>query len=288
MIPKKIHYCWFGGNPIDELGQKCLASWKKYFPDYEIIEWNESNFDFNGCQYVKEAYEAKKWAFVSDYARFKILYEEGGIYFDTDVEVIKPLDDIIARGNFMGAENTVPETSSDVGLNVAPGLGFGVAPGVNLMKEILDDYERSSFLKPDGTNDLTTVVARTTEILKLHGLQNVNEVQTVADITIYPMEYFCPKDWQTDKINITENTYCIHHFNASWYGEKEKIDLELWKFCNNKKICLIEKYGKEKGLKKYLRWKKRWKLKRYLKEGGIKLILHKVCAKLKTAFGGNA
>ena len=94
-IPKIIHYCWFGGKPLNKLGEKCLKSWKKFFPDYEIIEWNESNFDVNCCQYVKEAYEAKKWAFVSDYARFKILYEQGGIYFDTDVEVIRPFDAIL-------------------------------------------------------------------------------------------------------------------------------------------------------------------------------------------------
>ena len=104
MIPKIIHYCWFGGNPLPELAVKCIESWKKYCPDYEIKRWDESNFDLNCCDYVKEAYRAKKWAFVSDYARFKVLYDEGGLYFDTDVELIKPIDDIIERGPFMGAE----------------------------------------------------------------------------------------------------------------------------------------------------------------------------------------
>ena len=94
MIPKVIHYCWFGGNPLPNIAVKCINSWKKYFPDYEIIEWNESNFDLFSCDYCREAYDAKKWAFVSDYARFKILYEHGGVYFDTDVEVIKSMDDI--------------------------------------------------------------------------------------------------------------------------------------------------------------------------------------------------
>ena len=101
-IPKTIHYCWFGRNPLPSLAIKCIASWKKYLPDYEIKEWNEDNFDVNVIPYTREAYAAKKYAFVSDYARFKILYEEGGLYFDTDVEVIKPFDDIIARGAFMG------------------------------------------------------------------------------------------------------------------------------------------------------------------------------------------
>ena len=105
MIPKIIHYCWFGGNPLPKSAIKCIESWKKYLPDYEIKEWNESNFDFSKCAYAREAAEKKKWAFVSDYARFKILYQYGGLYFDTDVEVIKPLDDIIAAGPFMGAEN---------------------------------------------------------------------------------------------------------------------------------------------------------------------------------------
>ena len=176
MIPKKIHYCWFGGNPLNDLGKKCLASWKKYFPDYEMIEWNESNFDINCCQYVKEAYEAKKWAFVSDYARFKILYEQGGVYFDTDVEVIKSFDDILKEGNFMGCEN---ETSA-----VNPGLGLAVAPGLGVIKEILEDYEKASFLNADGSLDLTTIVTRTTNKLKQYGLQDINEIQTVAEINI--------------------------------------------------------------------------------------------------------
>ena len=141
MIPKIIHYCWFGGNPLSELAQKCISSWKKYFPEYEIKEWNESNFNLQCCDYVKEAYEAKKWAFVSDYARFWILYHEGGLYFDTDVEVIKPIDDIINNGAFMGCERT-----GNYGLGVNPGLGIGADPGISLYKEILDDYEKSHFI----------------------------------------------------------------------------------------------------------------------------------------------
>lgn len=114
MIPKVIHYCWFGGNPLPNIAVKCINSWKKYFPDYEIIEWNESNFDLFSCDYCREAYDAKKWAFVSDYARFKILYEHGGVYFDTDVEVIKSMDDILQKGAFIGREriaNAFPAAS---------------------------------------------------------------------------------------------------------------------------------------------------------------------------------
>ena len=126
MIPKVIHYCWFGRNPLPSLAIKCIESWRKYLPDYEIKEWNEDNFDVNIIPYTQEAYQVGKYAFVSDYARFWILYKYGGLYFDTDVEVIKPMDDIIARGPFMGCEKDVSDTSV---ASVAPGLGLGVNPG---------------------------------------------------------------------------------------------------------------------------------------------------------------
>ena len=128
MIPKIIHYCWFGRNPLPELARKCIASWRKYLPDYEIKEWNEDNFDVNIIPYTAEAYAQKKYAFVSDYARFWILYRYGGIYFDTDVEVIRPLDDIIARGCFMGFETDPAPKQNGVDACVNPGLGLGVAP----------------------------------------------------------------------------------------------------------------------------------------------------------------
>lgn len=224
MIPKKIHYCWFGGKPLNKLGIKCLDSWKKYFPDYEIIEWNESNFDVNCCQYVREAYEAQKWAFVSDYARFKILYEQGGVYFDTDVEVIKSFDDILNKGNFMGCENEVSA--------VNPGLGLAVAPGLGLIKEILEDYEKASFLNEDGSLDLTTIVTRTTNILKRHGLQDINRIQTVAEVNIYPREYFCPIDMTTGKIEITPNTYSIHRYAGSWESKESLFRGKVFRFIN--------------------------------------------------------
>ena len=232
MIPKKIHYCWFGGKPLTALGQKCLESWRKYFPDYEIIEWNETNFDVNCCQYVKEAYKAEKWAFVSDYARFKILYEHGGIYFDTDVEVIKSFDDILEKGNFMGCENKISTANPGLGLAVAPGLGLAVAPGLGLVKEILNDYENDSFLNDDGSLDLTTIVTRTTNILKRHGLENINELQIVADVNIYPVDYFCPIDMSSGRLIITENTHSIHRYVGSWETKKNKFRGRIYRFIN--------------------------------------------------------
>ena len=154
-IPKTIHYCWFGRNPLPSLAIKCIASWKKYLPDYEIKEWNEDNFDVNVVPYTREAYAAKKYAFVSDYARFKILYEEGGLYFDTDVEVIKPFDDIIARGAFMGCERDAGDRG---GACVNPGLGLGANPNFGLYKEILDLYATLHFSYPEGSLNLKTVV----------------------------------------------------------------------------------------------------------------------------------
>jgi mannosyltransferase OCH1-like enzyme len=241
MIPKKIHYCWFGGKPLNKLGKKCLKSWKKHFPDYEIIEWNESNFDFNCCQYVKEAYEAKKWAFVSDYARYKILYEQGGIYFDTDVEVIKDFGDILEKGSFMGCENT--DYKKAIAIN--PGLGCAMAPGLDFCREILDDYEKSSFLNEDGSPNLYTIVERTTELLKKYGLkEKTDEIQQVAGINIFPVEYFAPIDMRNGKITITEKTRSIHRYAASWESKYNVSRGKIYRFISvhfGEKIAFVFK-----------------------------------------------
>lgn len=221
MIPKIVHYCWFGRHPLPEEALRCIASWKKYLPGYEIREWNEENFDIGSIPYTQEAYEEKKYAFVSDYARFWILYRYGGIYFDTDVEVVRPLDPILSAGAFMGCElgGTVRQT----GVAVAPGLGIATAPGTPVYRELLDLYRELHFRKADGSLDLTTVVKYTTDILKKHGLKNEPGIQRIGDITIYPPEYFCPKSPVTGKITLTENTYCIHHFAATWQSPWQKM-----------------------------------------------------------------
>ena len=221
MIPKVIHYCWFGRNPLPPLAVKCIESWKKYLPDYEIKEWNEDNFDVNIIPYTKEAYEAKKYAFVSDYARFLILYQHGGLYFDTDVEVIRPLDDIISKGAFMGCENEAQAGAT--ALAVAPGLGLGCNPGLSFYKEMLDLYATLHFVKDDGTLNFKTVVEYTTELLVRHGLENTNEIQQIANLFIYPKEYFCPIDYQTKVCNITHRTRTIHHYAESWHNKIQKM-----------------------------------------------------------------
>lgn len=240
MIPKIIHYCWFGRNPLPELAVKCIASWKKFLPDYEIKEWNEDNFDVNIIPYTAEAYQAKKYAFVSDYARFWILYKYGGLYFDTDVEVIKPMDDIIARGPFMGCENEVGSGGATA-LAVAPGLGLGVNPGLGLYKEMLDLYETLHFKKDKGGYNTTTVVEYATKLLCNHGLLNKSNIQVIAGVFIYPKEYFCPIDYKTGKMEITDKTVSIHHYLASWQTRGMKIKMNISKILGKKVTNIILK-----------------------------------------------
>ena len=162
MIPKKIHYCWFGGNPLDELGQKCLASWKKYCPDYEIIEWNESNFDINSNSYVKEAYEAKKWAFVTDYVRLYALFNYGGVYMDTDAELIMGIDAFLNEPAFSGFESTQYILTAIM----------GAEKGSEWIGLLLRDYDGRHFKKDDGSYDLTTNVKVITELtVKKYGIE---------------------------------------------------------------------------------------------------------------------
>ena len=225
MIPKIIHYCWFGRNPLPPLAEKCIASWKKYLPDYEIKEWNEDNFDVNIIPYTAEAYAQKKYAFVSDYARFWILYKYGGLYFDTDVEVIRPLDDIIARGPFMGCETDATKGATQ---SVAPGLGLGVNPGLgrNLIKQMLDYYEGKHFTFTSGVGQ-ETVVHIATRILFENGMQNVQGIQQVDGFWIYPKEYFCPIDVTTMRIHPTPNSRTIHHYAGTWIDGKRATLMKL-------------------------------------------------------------
>lgn len=207
MIPKVIHYCWFGRNPLPKSARKCIASWRRFFPDYEIREWNEDNFDVTMNRYIREAYEMRKFAFVSDFARFYILFHYGGLYFDTDVKVIRRMDDIVERGAFMGMEQL---------FGVAPGLGLGAEAGLPLYEEILDYYSAMRFLGDDGKPLPGTVVKHTTDVLLRHGLELKAEVQQVADVWIYPAEYFDPLDDATGRLTITKNTRSIHLYSKTW------------------------------------------------------------------------
>ncbi len=229
MIPRIINYCWFGNKPLPESALNCIDSWKKYCPDYEIKEWNERNFDINECAYIREAAQKKKWAFVSDYARFKILYEYGGLYFDTDVELLKPIEDIVKKGPFFGCEPMIKGIYSkeieelDLQELINPGLGMGAEPGMDVYKDVIDYYNKQHFIMPDGSINTETIVTRVTKVLKDAGFNGGKEdINKFAGIYIYPSDYFCPKNYITGEMCITDNTRSIHHYTASWQGKYSK------------------------------------------------------------------
>lgn len=212
MIDKTIHYCWFGGNPKTALVKKCIASWKKWCPEYRIVEWNESNCDFSDCPYAQAAYQQKKWAFVTDYMRFKIIYEQGGIYMDTDVELIRNIDKLLDSDCFFGFEQ--PK-----GIN--PGLMFGAEKNHPFLQTMCEVYRGLEF-HYDGRQMETVVTLTTRELCKL-GLRDDNTYQKVEGIVCYPSSYFSPKDHRTGKLTITENTCAIHHYSASWQSPARRL-----------------------------------------------------------------
>ena len=210
MIPKVIHYCWFGRNPLPKMAVKCIASWRKFFPDYEIKEWNEDNFDVNIIPYTKDAYTDGKYAFVSDYARFWVLYHYGGVYFDTDVEVIKPMDDILDRGPFMGLEIAGPDGK------VAPGLGLAADSGNLIYKEILERFDCLRYWQEDGSWNRYTMIPLVTDIMKKRGFAGKSCIEQVGGIYIYPVDFFNPLEDATGRLKKTENTRTIHWYMKSW------------------------------------------------------------------------
>jgi hypothetical protein len=207
MIPKTIHYCWFGGKPLPPLAIKCIESWNKFLPEYEIKEWNESNFDFNKFPFAKEALEHKKFAFISDVCRLHALKEEGGIYLDTDVEVLRSLDVFLEKKAFSGFEND----------DFVPTGIMGSKKGSTWVTEMLAYYDKRSFVQESGDLDTTSNTFIITHLMKEKGFEMNNTFQEIKDyVTFYPNEYFCPKSYKTGKIELTDNSYCIHHFAKSW------------------------------------------------------------------------
>ena len=270
MIPKIIHYCWVGGAPKPESVLYCIESWKKFCPDYEIREWNETNYDFSKNEYMKQAYEAKKWGFVPDYARLDIIYEHGGIYLDTDVEIIKSFDELLKQKAFMGFENT-----GDGEFFVNCGHGFGAEAFHEIIGEIRNAYEHIQFLNSDGSYNLLPSPHYTTQSLKKYGLLQENKEQHLIDMTVYDSNVFCPKNFRTGKIHKTERTVSIHHFTASWMDEKIKKELEHIQTINNKFGNKIGKYiliG-ESVIEKYSPIELITKLpKRLIKKGKVRII----------------
>ncbi len=204
-IPHIIHFFWFGGANKPDSVMKCIASWEKFCPDFEIREWNEDNYDIHKHPFMEKAYTDKKWAFVSDYARLDVLYQFGGIYLDTDVEVLKDLSPLCVHAGYFGFE------AND---KVADGLGFGFSAGHPVLKEMMDSY--------DGLDEYIESPRLRTEVLIRHGLKLDGSMQELEDIYVYPSDYFSPKDYRTGRTVITENTFSIHHYDSSWKGKSAK------------------------------------------------------------------
>lgn len=236
-IPRIIHYCWFGRGEKPEIVKTCIDSWKKNLSGYEIIEWNEDSFNVSCNSYVREAYESRKFAFVSDYVRVYALYKFGGIYLDTDVEVFKPFDDMLHHDSFWGFEQENYIATSTI----------GAAKENILIKMFLDSYEGKSFIKDDGNYDELTNVAIITKILENKGLRLNGEYQEIDTVgAFYPQTYFSPYDYINCRKFITENTYAMHHFYKSWLPPKarikSKIKLVLSKIIGGNNIARLRKY----------------------------------------------
>ena len=242
MIPKIIHYCWVGNCPKPKSVLYCIESWRKFCPDYRIIEWNESNYDFSKNKYMWQAYEAKKWGFVPDYARLDIVYQYGGIYLDTDVELVKNIDELLSHKAFMGFEDT-----GDGEFFVNCGHGFGAEPGNEIIEAMRDLYDSVSFRNNDGSYNLLPSPNYTTEALRKFGLIQENKDQLLENMIIYASDVLCPKNFRTGKMHKTNRTVSIHHFTASWMDEDVRKELlhiqrikKIWGTKPGEAILLLE------------------------------------------------
>ena len=237
MIPKLIHYCWFGRGKMPVLAKKCMGSWKIHLPDYQIKLWNEDNFDISSNSYVLEAYQARKFAFVTDYVRLFALYNEGGIYMDTDVEVVKNLDRFLDLPAFSGFEG---EKYVPTGIMASEKNGPWV-------KEQLHYYTNRHFILSDRTLDTTTNVHIISDNMRNGGFIFDNSIQNYKGIiTLFPSDYFCPKSYETGRINITQNTYCIHHFAESWIPKSKIIKKRIINILGIRNSIMIKKLIKIK------------------------------------------
>jgi len=245
-IPKIIHYCWFGDGQMSEMEKKCIETWKRFCPDYEIREWNDSNYDISKCQYALDAAQNHKWSFVTDYVRLDVLYQYGGIYLDTDVEMLKTFDPLLQYEAFLGFE--CDERVND-------GQGMGAVPHFEPVKELRDMYQSLSFYNEDGSLNLKECPQYRTEYLMKRGLKTNGERQQVCGIEIFPARFFCPKNFMTGKIHVTEETYSIHHFKGAWHSAKELKIIEYMQFTRR----LLGEHAGSAFLEHFFDWKDRIK-----------------------------
>lgn len=243
-IPKRIHYCWFGGGELPENYRNYIESWKKYCPDYEIIRWDESNYDVSKNRYMKQAYDHRKWAFVSDYARVDVIWQYGGIYLDTDVELISSFDEFLKWDMFCGFEDTRV---------VNWGLGFGAVKGHEMLKALLDVYETREFIREDGTMDLTACPVLQTSVMERCGFKMNGQPQQLGNIAVYPKEFFAPFNHIAGFGRVTENTHSIHHYEGSWIDAAAKRRFHKWEPLIHK----VKNHGKETPHDRYYAEKNR-------------------------------
>ncbi len=211
-IPKVIHYCWFGGAPIPDRFQDNIDSWRKYCPDYEIIQWNESNYDISKNKYMMQAYESRKWGFVPDYARLDIVLRYGGIYLDTDVWMVRSFDPLLQFGMFCGFESRT---------HINFGQGFGAVKGHPFMAELRKEYENLEFVSPDGKMNMEHSPAYQTQTLKRLGIAINGKLQQKGDFVVFPPEYFSPLNEFGYGLQ-TGNTFSVHQYDGSWYNEEQR------------------------------------------------------------------
>lgn len=259
-IPEIIHYCWFGDDEMPEDAKKCVSSWKRICPTFKIIEWNEKNYDITKNKYVKQAYEQKKWSFVTDYVRLDVIYKYGGIYLDVDVELIKNISDLLAYDAFFGFESIK---------YVATGLGFGAIPQHEIVKKMLDMYNDLEFVLEDGSLNQITCPVYNTEIIQKSGFIINGETQIKSNVCVLSPEYLAPYNYSSAELNVTDKTYSIHWYNMSWKSIEEKKQVhkiqKVYKY--SRLLGMIYEYG-------YYFWK-------FAKEKGILFTANKFINKVK-------
>ena len=231
MIPKVIHYCWFGGKPLPRDVEKCIKSWKTFCPDYEIKRWDESNFDIAQHPFCKAAYEAKVWAFVSDYARLKAVYDEGGIYLDTDVELLRSPDFLLEYEGFLATDQ--------IAGNVATGLGFGAEKGNRVIEKMLGIYDEVTF-DPENRAPISCPVLNT-RVLKELGYEFSREIRTVEGVAILPPCYCDPISPGDTEDLLCDKTLSIHHYSASWTSASNLFKRKLIRLIGQKRINALKK-----------------------------------------------
>lgn len=231
-IPRVIHYCWFGGKPLPYEVRKCIRSWEEFCPDYDIVRWDEGNFDVESHPFCKAAYKAKAWAFVSDYARLKVVLDHGGIYLDTDVEVLRSLDDLLENQCYIGVQQG--------GHLCNTGLGFGSVEGGPVVREMLERYDDLAFTW-DSAKKLACP-ALNDRVVRSYGYKGdgMGAIERLGEVAVYPCRYFDPLAPGESQNLLCCDTYSIHHYGNSWGSTKDALKRKLIRLVGTERIAEIK------------------------------------------------